>query len=459
MKNMTLKEIAVACGGIYYGDDESYYKEVSSVVIDSRKVEKDCLFIAIRGARVDGHMFIPQTIRDGALCALSEKRIENASYPYILVTSCEQALKDIAEHYRKSLNLKVVGVTGSVGKTSTKEMIASVLGEKYNVLKTAGNFNNEIGLPLTIFNIREEHEVAVLELGISNFGEMERLAKIARPDICVITNIGLCHLENLIDRDGILKAKTEMFDFMQPNAKIILNGDDDKLITVTDVKGQTPMFFGLSTELDAFADNIHTHSLKGVSCTLHLGDNCIDTMIPIPGNHMVYNALAGALVGRELGLTAEEIKKGIESLTPVSGRNNMILTDSLLIIDDCYNANPVSTKASIDVLSGAETRKVAILGDMFELGEDEKELHRQVGVHASEKGIDLVICIGELSKATAAGAEELSAGNQVVHFDTKADFFTKMNELLHKDDTILVKASHGMEFPEIVTRLQELTLK
>ena len=459
MKNMTLKEIAVACGGIYYGDDESYYKEVSSVVIDSRKVEKDCLFIAIRGARVDGHMFIPQTIRDGALCALSEKRIENASYPYILVTSCEQALKDIAEHYRKSLNLKVVGVTGSVGKTSTKEMIASVLGEKYNVLKTAGNFNNEIGLPLTIFNIREEHEVAVLELGISNFGEMERLAKIARPDICVITNIGLCHLENLIDRDGILKAKTEMFDFMQPDAKIILNGDDDKLITVTDVKGQTPMFFGLSTELDAFADNIHTHSLKGVSCTLHLGDNCIDTMIPIPGNHMVYNALAGALVGRELGLTAEEIKKGIESLTPVSGRNNMILTDSLLIIDDCYNANPVSTKASIDVLSGAETRKVAILGDMFELGEDEKELHRQVGVHASEKGIDLVICIGELSKATAAGAEELSAGNQVVHFDTKADFFTKMNELLHKDDTILVKASHGMEFPEIVTRLQELTLK
>ena len=459
MKNMTLKEIAVACGGIYYGDDESYYKEVSSVVIDSRKVEKDCLFIAIRGARVDGHMFIPQTIRDGALCALSEKRIENASYPYILVTSCEQALKDIAEHYRKSLNLKVVGVTGSVGKTSTKEMIASVLGEKYNVLKTAGNFNNEIGLPLTIFNIREEHEVAVLELGISNFGEMERLAKIARPDICVITNIGLCHLENLIDRDGILKAKTEMFDFMQPDAKIILNGDDDKLITVTDVKGQTPMFFGLSTELDAFADNIHTHSLKGVSCTLHLGDNCIDTMIPIPGNHMVYNALAGALVGRELGLTAEEIKKGIESLTPVSGRNNMILTDSLLIIDDCYNANPVSTKASIDVLSGSETRKVAILGDMFELGEDEKELHRQVGVHASEKGIDLVICIGELSKATAAGAEELSAGNQVVHFDTKADFFTKMNELLHKDDTILVKASHGMEFPEIVTRLQELTLK
>ena len=459
MKHMSLQEITAACHGQYFGGEAVSHIEVAGVAIDSRKIEKDWLFIPIKGTRVDGHSFIPQVMEKGALCTLSEVVLENVSHPYILVDSCEQALKDIAEHYRKALDIKVVGITGSVGKTSTKEMIASVLEQKYHVLKTAGNFNNEIGLPLTIFNIRDEHEIAVLEMGINHFGEMHRLAKMARPDICVITNIGLCHLENLIDRDGILKAKTEMFDFMQPDAKILLNGDDDKLITVTDVKGQTPMFFGLSTELDAFADNIHTHSLKGVSCTLHLGDSSKDTKIPIPENHMVYNALAGALVGRELGLTAEEIKKGIESLTPESGRNNMILTDSLLIIDDCYNANPVSTKASIDVLSGAETRKVAILGDMFELGEDEKELHRQVGVHASEKGIDLVICIGELSKATAAGAEELSAGNQVVHFDTKADFFTKMNELLHKDDTILVKASHGMEFPEIVTRLQELTLK
>lgn len=458
MKHMSLQEITAACRGQYYGDETLLQNEVSGVAIDSRKIEKNWLFIPIKGARVDGHTFIPQVMEKGALCTLSESVLENASHPYILVDSCEQALKDIAEHYRKSLDIKVVGITGSVGKTSTKEMIASVLEQKYRVLKTAGNFNNEIGLPLTIFNIREEHEVAVLEMGINHFGEMHRLAKMARPDICVITNIGLCHLENLIDRDGILKAKTEMFDFMQPNAKIILNGDDDKLITITDVKGQTPKFFGLSTAHDAFADNIHTHSLKGVSCTLHLGDKSVDTMIPIPGNHMVYNALAGALVGQELGLTMNEIKNGIESLTPVSGRNNMILTDSLLIIDDCYNANPVSTKASIDVLAGAETRKVAILGDMFELGEDEKELHRQVGAHASEKGIDLVICIGKLSKETAEGAAEYDAKNQVIHFGSKTDFFADMKDLLQKDDTILVKASHGMEFPEIVKRLQELTL-
>ena len=261
MKAMTLREIAAACGGHYYGDKTKLDMEVTGVAIDSRKVEEGYLFVPIKGARVDGHSFIPQVMGKGALCTLSEVVLEGVSHPYILVKSSEQALKDLAEHYRKALNIKVVGITGSVGKTSTKEMIGSVLSQKYNVLKTAGNFNNEIGLPLTIFNIRDEHEVAVLEMGISDFGEMHRLAKMARPDICVITNIGLCHLENLGDRDGILKAKTEMFDFAQPNATIILNGDDDKLITVKDWDGYSPLYFGLSTEMNAFAKDIHSLSL------------------------------------------------------------------------------------------------------------------------------------------------------------------------------------------------------
>lgn len=450
MKSMSLREIAAVCGGTYFGEETKLDMEVTGVAIDSRKVADGYLFVPIKGARVDGHDFIPQVMEKGALCTLSEHELEDADHPYILVSSSEQALKDLAEHYRKALDIKVVGITGSVGKTSTKEMIASVLSQKYNVLKTAGNFNNEIGLPLTIFNIRDEHEVAVLEMGISDFGEMNRLAKMARPDICVITNIGLCHLENLIDRDGVLKAKTEMFNYKQPDAKIILNGDDDKLITVTGAQ-----FFGLSTERDAFADNIHSLSLRGTTCTLHLGDNNIDVLIPIPGHHMVYNALAGAMVGRELGLTPEEIKAGIEALVPVSGRNNMISTDAFLIIDDCYNANPISTNASLDVLATADSRKVAILGDMFELGENEKELHRGVGEHAAEKEIDVLICIGPLSKNTADGA--LGKKTAVYHFDTKADFLSKAESLLCKDDCILVKASHGMEFPEIVEKLQTIS--
>ena len=456
MKNMSLKEIAQAVGGQYYGDDASFTQRVTGVTIDSRKIEKGYLFVPIKGAKVDGHSFIASVMEKGALCTFSEQPLENAKHPYILVESCKQALKDLAEHYRKSLKIKVVGISGSVGKTSTKEMIASVLSQKYNVLKTEGNFNNEIGLPLTIFNIRDEHEVAVLEMGISDFGEMHRLTKMAQPDVCVITNIGLCHLENLGDRDGVLKAKIEMFDFMQQDAKIILNGDDDKLSTVKEVKGVTPKFFGLSDEKNAFADNIRSLSLKGIACSIHLDDESFDVVIPIPGHHMVYNALAGALVGQELGLTANEIKSGIESLIPVAGRNNLIETNSLMIIDDCYNANPISTKASLDVLALADNRKVAVLGDMFELGENEKQLHFGVGEHAAKNNIDLVVCIGALSLNTANGAK--NSGANVLYFESKADFLAEAKEILQKGDAVLVKASNGMAFKEIVASLQQLEL-
>ena len=193
-------------------------------------------------------------------------------------------------------------------------MIASVLEQKYSVLKTEGNFNNEIGLPLTIFNIREEHEVAVLEMGINEFEEMHRLAKVARPDICVITNIGFCHLENLIDRDGVLRAKTEMFDFMRDGAQIILNGDDDKLITVQNVKGITPVFFGLTERHDYYATDVHSLGLKGTSCILHLPNGTVNANIHLPGAHMVYNALAGACVGYSLGLTNEEIQNLLNAI-------------------------------------------------------------------------------------------------------------------------------------------------
>ncbi len=456
MKAMSLREIAAACSGHYYGEETKLGQSVTGVAIDSRKIEEGFLFVPIKGARVDGHTFIPQVMEKGALCTLTEEPLGEVTYPYILVESCEQALKDLAEHYRKALDIRVVGITGSVGKTSTKEMIASVLSQKYAVLKTAGNFNNEIGLPLTIFNIRDEHQVAVLEMGISEFGEMRRLSKMARPDICVITNIGLCHLENLGDRDGILKAKTEMFEYKMPDATIILNGDDDKLMTVKDWEGYAPLYFGLSENQDIYADEIQSRSLKGTECTLHMGEEILKVMIPIPGHHMVYNAMAGALVGLELGLTLGEIKAGIESLVPVSGRNNLIETENFMIIDDCYNANPISTRASLDVLATADTRKVAILGDMFELGENEKAMHYDVGTHAAKKGIDLVICIGELSKETTKGVAD--GKGTVIHFDTKGAFFEKSKELLQKGDAVLVKASHGMAFAEIVDVLKDMNI-
>ena len=454
MKHMTLREITAACGGTYFGDPESTAKEVSSVVIDSRKVTQDSLFVAIRGARVDGHTFIPQTIEAGALCALSEEPLGEVTFPYILVDSCTQALKDLAEHYRKSLDIKVVGISGSVGKTSTKEMIATVLSQKYNVLKTEGNFNNEIGVPLTIFNLREEHEIAVLEMGINHFGEMTRLAKMARPDICVITNIGVAHMELLGSRDGILKAKTEMFQYMNPNGTIIFNGDDDKLITYSPENGITPIYFGLGENSSYRAEQIANNGLRGTNVTFVTPKSRFSAHISIPGEHMVHNALAGIAVGYALGMSDAEIKAGIEALKPLAGRNHLIETNTYTIIDDCYNANPISMKASIDVLSKADTRTVAILGDMGELGAKEKEMHYDVGQHTATAGIHVLICIGTLSEELARGAKETGCNIQIYHYPDQEHFFAEMSSILEKNDTILVKASHAMAFEKIVKKLE-----
>lgn len=247
MKNMTPGRMAEVCGGTYYGRDEDRDREVTAITTDSRKAEPGGLFAAIVGERVDGHDFIASVFEKGALCVIAE-RTPDAAGNYILVESTLDALKKLAEYYLEQLRIPVVGITGSVGKTSTKEMVAAVLSQKYCTLKTAGNFNNELGLPLTVFRLRDEHEIAVLEMGISNFGEMHRLAKIAKPDTCVITNIGQCHLEFLGDRDGILRAKTEIFDFLREDGYIILNGEDDKLETVTEVRGIRPVFFGFGKE-------------------------------------------------------------------------------------------------------------------------------------------------------------------------------------------------------------------
>lgn len=460
MKNMMLGQIAKACGGEYFGTEEQKHIFVESVEIDSRKIGKGGLFIPIRGERVDGHDFIASVFEKGAAASLSEEKLDNPSGPYILVESCTQALKDIAEYYRSGLELKIVGITGSVGKTSTKEMIASVLAEKFNVLKTEGNLNNEIGMPLTILKIREEHTAAVIEMGISEFGEMHRLAKIARPDICVITNIGQAHLENLKTRDGILKAKTEMFDFLKPDGVIVLNGNDDKLSIVGEVKGVQPLRYFVAdgtaepSQQGYFVNayDIVDSGLEGVRCKIGFSEAELEAVIPIPGIHNVYNACAGACVGKVLGLSLEQIQKGIASARTIAGRSHIIKTGGITIIDDCYNANPVSMKASLEVLSGAAGRKIAVLGDMGELGEDAKLLHSEVGAYAAEKKIDLVFCTGKLAERIAIAAALYS---EVQHFDSKEELAEQLIQYLQDGDTVLVKASHFMDFPYVVAALEQ----
>ncbi len=455
MKNLTLENITKACQGTYYGDESLFCQEVEGVVIDSRKVKPGYLFVAIDGVKVNAHKFIPDTVKAGALCVVSHEDLGETDFPYILVESTGQALLDIAKLYRDSFDIKVVGITGSAGKTSTKEMIASVVSQKYSVHKTLGNFNNEWGLPITIFGLEEGHQVAILEMGVNHFGEMRRLSSVASPDICVITNIGVAHLEFFKTREGIYRDKTQMIQDMKSGGKIILNGDDDLLSQTAPIKGASPIFFGMGEENTFRAGHMRPQGLKGTACTIYLPEdisfNCI---VPLPGIHMVSNALAGAAVGYALGLTPEEIKAGIEGLPSIPGRNNIIKTERLMILDDCYNANPVSMKASIDVLDMALGRKVAILGDMGELGDNTGELHREVGAYAAEKGIDLVCGIGKISKELVDGAENRSDATQGVWFESKADFLAAMGEIIKEGDNILVKASHGMQFTEIVEALQ-----
>lgn len=470
MPNLTLKNIALACKGSYVGPVELEDKVICGAVIDSRLVEKDYLFIPIKGERVDGHTFIPQVFEKGACCVLSEVELKNPAGPYIKVQSSEMALKQIAAFYRQSLPIKVVGITGSVGKTSTKEMISSVVSQKYAVHKTAGNFNNEIGLPLTIFGIRAEHEVAILEMGISDFNEMHRLAEVANPDVCVITNIGLCHLENLGTRDGILQAKTECFEHMREGGVAILNGDDDKLSTKKEVNGKPAVFYGIGeepklgengvpmAEKSIYATDVTNLGFEGMEAIIHTPQGAFAANITIPGEHNVYNALAATAVGLELGLTLDEIKKGIEEAKTIAGRTNLVKAHGMNVIDDCYNANPVSMEAALDVLSHAKGRTIAVLGDMGELGENEKELHYGVGQSVAEKKIHTLFCAGILASEYKAGVEdtirqEKSGNCEVYYFAERDDMIKELLSYVQTGDSILIKASHFMDFPKVVEAL------
>lgn len=473
--NLTIGDIVAACRGrLVLSVDGTSDICVTSVVVDSRKVTEGAVFIATLGERVDGHSFVASAFAQGAVLAvvsktpdrLSEETGETVSGwgSYVVVEDTLQALKDIAEYYREKLDVKVVGITGSAGKTSTKEFIAGVLAEKYSVLKTEGNFNNEIGVPLTLLRIQQSHQIAVVEMGISDFGEMHRLSKMAKPDICVITNIGQSHLDNLKSRDGILKAKSEIFDFMAEDGEICFNGEDDKLAAISEIKGHKPHFFGFggSPSQEAYATDVVSKGLWGSDATIRMGDAAFEVHVPLPGIHMVLNAAAAACVAGVLGLTPKQIASGIEKITPVSGRNNLIRLEKYTLIDDCYNANPASMRAALDLLAMADTEKVAILGDMFGLGEENNaELHEQVGVYAAQKGIDRIYCVGERSGAMyQAVCDHAEETKQVAHFPTLEALLTALEqereEYVPEGCTVLIKASHAMEFGKVLDALVNL---
>lgn len=455
MIKITCRDIysAVSAVGFCGNLDET----VSDVSIDSRNIPEGCLFIPIVGERFDGHDFLPDALNKGAKAALSSKEAEEADgKTIILVKDTSKALRELAAWYRSHFDIPVVGITGSVGKTSTKDMIYSVLSQKYNVLKTQGNFNNEIGLPLTIFKMDETHEAAVIEMGMSNFGEISRLTNIARPNVAVITNIGVSHIENLGSRENILKAKLEIAEGFSEKGTLIINNDDDMLSTIKSVKNVRKIVsFGINSDCDIKATDIRNKGEKGVSFSVSINGTSYGADIPVPGIHNIYNALAGIGAGLELGLTPEQILSGISRFSPGKMRMNITDTGKYKVINDCYNASPQSMEAALKVLSdiGGSGRKVAILGDMLELGDYSEKGHIDVGRICS-KFADILVACGSSAVNIAKGAAEAGMGeNSVYYYSTTQEAISSIRDILKDCDTILVKGSRGMKMEEIAENI------
>jgi len=452
MKHLTLRQAAQACGGRYFGSEADLDRVITTASSDSRVISEGTLFVAYKGARVDGHNFMADCLKKGAACCLSEREPENSEeMPCIVVESTLRGVAAIAGAYRMNFDVPVVGITGSVGKTTAKEMIWAVLSRKFNTHKNRMNFNNEVSLPLMMLQMPEDAQAAVMEMGISDFGEMSRLANMVRPNLVVFTNIGDAHLEFLHDHAGVLKAKTEVFDYMMGEGLAILNGDDETLKNYAcPVRKIT---FGHGEWNDFVAEDVENLAGDGMRMKICHHNEVFCVEIPAFGAHMVYAALMGAAVGWAMGMTNDEIAAGIGDYETVGNRAKLINTGKITIFSDCYNANPNSTASAIDSLSTLGGRHVCLLGDMLELGENSEKLHYQTGEKAAKSGAALVIACGKLAKAIYEGARD--SGANAVHFATKAELMEQLGSLIQEGDTVLVKASHSMAFEDFVEALQK----
>ena len=459
MEPMTLKELLDATGGRQLGTPLAPDTVFTSVETDSRAVRPGGLFVALRGERTDGHRYITSALESGAVACLTMEEPETLlpGKAYVLVEDTMTAIGRAAHAYLGRFPIPIIGITGSVGKTTTKDMVASVLSQHYRVLKTEGNFNNELGLPLTLFRLTSQDQICVLEMGMNHFGEIDYLTQIARPDVAVITNIGDAHIENLGSRGGILRAKSEIFRYMQPDSLAVLNGDDPLLRTLEGTIGPDIVFFGEDHEPPYAATSVHQLGAKGLACTIRTPRDTFDVTVPALGNHMIYPVLTACAIGERFGLTTEELIAGIRAFVPTKMRMNIIHQGALTILDDSYNANPQSMRAALEVLAhSGGTRRVAILGDMFELGALGPELHRSVGEFAGQVGgIDALLAIGDLAWNIYDAASQ-SDIDDVFYAPNKVEALALLPGLVQPGGVVLVKASRGMAFEELTRALQRL---
>ena len=461
MQPMTVTEIVSAVKGVWWNPSDQV-PAVSAVSTDSRKIIPGCLFLPWVGEKFDGHQFIDAALDAGAagcLCAKLPQNIRPDKF-YIKVADTRLALRDLASAYRDKFQIPFVQITGSVGKTTTKEMIAAVLEAKLNVLKTPENFTNDIGTPLTLLGLAPEHQAAVIETGMNHFGEIEYLGAMVRPDIAVISNIGDAHIENLGSREGILKAKSEIFQAMTGDDLAVLNGDDPLLRTLDGKIAPGILWCGADHEPPYEAKEIRQMGAKGMQCKIKTPKTEFAVTIPALGNHMIYPVLMACAIGEKFGMTGEEMKKGVEAFVPTKMRMNVIRQGDVTILDDAYNANPQSMRAALEVLSQTDaTFRVAVLGDMFELGELGPELHRGMGECAAALGnIDALLAVGELAWNIYDAAHQAGMEGAIYAKD-RAAAKPLLANFIRPGAVILVKASRGMAFEELTRELQRLAPK
>lgn len=443
-ETITLKQAAAWCGGSVAPQFEAVAFHGAN--FDTRRIQKGELFVAIVGAR-DGHDFAEAAVASGAAAVLASRPL-GENIPAIYVRDTVAALQDIARNYRRTLQIKAIGITGSVGKTTTKEMIAAVLQTTFVIQKTAENFNNGIGLPITVLGIDQACEAAVLEMGMNHFGEISLLTSIAQPDIAVITNVGRMHIENLGSEEGILQAKLEILEGLQPGGTAIFCGDIPRLYDAA--KKHHALTFGLKEENDIRAVEIHSENEQVRFCTLAFGQK-IPICLPVAGEHNVLNALAAVAVGLQCGVAAEQIAAGLADFKNTGMRQRKYDLGAWHIIEDCYNAGPESMRAALKVLSGASGRKIAVLGGMLELGDYAPREHYEVG-RESAKYADLLFAYGAYSEQYVLGAN--AAGLvQAWHFETHEALAEALKKTLRNGDTLLIKGSRGMKMERVLRLL------
>ncbi len=458
--DLTFQEIVAATKGSAFGlSEKELARRIQGVSIDSRQVQPGDLFFALRGERYDAHTFLSDVISKKGVAAVVDRRWaqkNRARFPnahLIVVNNTLEALQETAAFYRSKFRIPVVAVTGSNGKTTTKEMTAAVLTQKKRVLKNAGNLNNHIGLPLTLFQLTHETEIAVVEMGANHFGEIARLCEIAQPDFGLITNIGAAHLQYFGSLQNVARAKAELFEYLSRQNGLAFVNLDDPLVSKIAEKRKRIWSFAFSKDADVRGDWVRLDSwgqpvfkISGTEIRLN-----------VPGNHQAQNALAAAAVGLFFNLPLEDVKKGLESFRGVSKRMELVETGEILILNDSYNANLNSMEQALKTLAHIRHqrggRAIAVLGDMLELGAESEKNHRRVGEWVAETGVSFLLTFGNEARAIHETALRKGVA-QAVHFDKKADLQKFLANLLRGGDLVLVKGSRGMEMETIVDFLR-----